>query len=110
LILVFASIFLNSVAQVLIKYVSLNTDVNSLSSVLRKPHFYATGFTYFLSIVLWFLALRTIKLSIAFPLQSLGYVIVTFASYLVFSEKIGKFQVLGLIFILLGAYFVSRSK
>ena len=94
----------------LIKYVSLNTDVNSLASILKKPHFYATGLTYILSIAFWFLALRTIKLSIAFPLQSLGYVIVTVASFVLFNERVSKLQIFGLIFILFGAYFVSRSK
>ncbi len=110
MILVFSSIFLNSVVQVLIKYVSLNTDINSLTSIQKKPNLCATGFTYILRIAFWFLALRIIELLVSLPLESLGYENVTVSSFLLFSERIGKFQILGLIFILLGTYFVSRSR
>jgi multidrug transporter EmrE-like cation transporter len=52
--------------------------------------------------VTWFLALKGIPLSIAYPMQALGYVLVTVLAYLLFHEAVGIAQVAGLAFIVVG--------
>ncbi|WP_292730619.1 EamA family transporter [Nostoc sp. JL31] len=61
---------------------------------------------YCLGIVNWILALRSVKLSIAYPLTSLNYVGILFGSYYFFNELITLTRILGVITIFLGVLLV----
>ncbi|BBB91197.1 MAG TPA: SMR family transporter [Methylomusa anaerophila] len=64
---------------------------------------------YGVSTLLWIYALRTVELSYAYPLISLGYVLVFIASYFLFHEPIGLLRLAGLAFILSGIMLVAKS-
>ena len=64
---------------------------------------------YAFSTVLWIYVLRYVELSYAYPMLSLGYVLVFIASYFLFNEPISSLRVMGLICILTGIILVSRS-
>ena len=61
---------------------------------------------YCLGIVNWILALRSVKLSIAYPLTSLNYVGILFGSYYFFNEVITLTRIAGVITIFLGVLLV----
>ncbi|MGL5512095.1 MAG: SMR family transporter [Sporomusa sp.] len=64
---------------------------------------------YGASTLFWIYALRTVELSFAYPLLSLGYVLVFIASYFLFHETIGFLRLSGLVLILSGIVLVARS-
>jgi multidrug transporter EmrE-like cation transporter len=66
-------------------------------------------FSYALSSVFWLLTLKRMNISVAYPMVSIGYVIVALASYYLFNETISGSKWTGLAFILVGVFFVSRS-
>jgi undecaprenyl phosphate-alpha-L-ara4N flippase subunit ArnF len=100
------SVLLNALAQLAIKYITRNNSL-SVVSLLKDPLTYLVGILYLSSIGLWFVALRILPVSKAYPLQSLGYVFVTVAAWLVFTEKVTNHGVLGLVLICAGAFLVT---
>jgi multidrug transporter EmrE-like cation transporter len=64
---------------------------------------------YGLSTILWIYILRFVELSYAYPLLSLGYVLVFTASYFLFNEPIGALRLGGLALILAGIVLVAKS-
>ena len=100
------SVLLNALAQLAIKYLTKNNNL-SLVSLLRSQTLYIVALLYVCSILMWFFALKNMPVSKAYPLQSLGYVAVTVVAWLIFSEKISGYGILGLILICFGAGLVS---
>ena len=64
---------------------------------------------YAVSTILWIYILRYVELSYAYPMLSLGYVLIFIASYFLFNEPISSLRVMGLICIIIGIILVSRS-
>ena len=95
------SVFLNALAQLTLKK-SITFSTGTLLDLIKNPYLYVTGFCYMTSIVTWFLALSRIQLSIAYPLQALGYLAVTVAAVLIFNEKVNTINWFGLLLILCG--------
>ncbi len=58
---------------------------------------------------LWLMVLSRIELSLAYPMMSLGYVLVTIASKYFFKEKIPMHRYIGIATIILGIVLISRS-
>ncbi len=61
---------------------------------------------YCLGVVNWILALKSVKLSIAYPLTSLNYVGILFGSYYFFNEEITLTRIAGVITIFFGVLLV----
>lgn len=95
-------------AQVSMKILAKN-DYQSFSVFLKQPALYATAIFYSISIFTWFLALKLLPLSLAYPLQALGYVIVTLLAWSIFSEPTSPVQILALSMIVLGVVLLSLS-
>jgi multidrug transporter EmrE-like cation transporter len=95
------SVLLNGFAQIALKK---STTLNSATVIdlLKNPFLYLTGIFYMTSIVTWFLALSRIPLSLGYPLQALGYLIVTGAAVLLFKEQVNVVNWIGLVVILVG--------
>jgi multidrug transporter EmrE-like cation transporter len=66
-------------------------------------------FAYGISSVFWLLTLRRLDLSLAYPMVSLGYVVVLIAGCFLFQETISVSRWLGVALILLGVCFLARS-
>ena len=64
---------------------------------------------YGISTLLWIYALRSVELSYAYPLISLGYVLVFMASYFLFHESIGPLRLGGMALILSGIILIAKS-
>lgn len=60
--------------------------------------------------LIWLVVLSRIKLSVAYPMISLGYIFSILFSWLLFKEDVPKIRVLGAFVICLGVYLVSMGE
>ncbi len=104
-IILFVSILFSICGQLLMK----NAMIHTHEGVLNWEFFQKLSLAitvYCLGIVNWILALRSVKLSIAYPLTSLNYVGILFGSYYFFNEVITLTRIVGVITIFLGVLLV----
>jgi multidrug transporter EmrE-like cation transporter len=110
----FSGVLLNTFAQLFLKagtnqVGAITGNLESLLKVMCTPIFYGGFACYGLSLILWIMALAKLPVSTAYPLLSIGYVINAGLAYWLFNEAITPQKCLGLGFIILGVYLVSRS-
>ena len=112
------SIILGGFGQVLLKKgmeIIGPVDLSFLSlgkvvwSLISNPFIVGGIFTYGISMLLWLTALSKVELSYAYPFVSLGYIIMIFASWLIFHENITLLRLSGCLVILLGVIIISRT-
>ena len=60
--------------------------------------------------LIWLVLLSRIKLSVAYPMISLGYIFSILFSWLLFKEDVPKIRVLGAFVICIGVYLVSMGE
>ena len=61
------------------------------------------------SALLWLVALSRVKLSVAYPMISLGYVAVIFFSWLILRESVKPITIAGCLVIMFGVFLISRG-
>jgi multidrug transporter EmrE-like cation transporter len=118
-LLILTGVGLNAAAQLLLKVATKPLghftvfDVNTLNSsilILSKSiPFWAGMLCYAASICVWLAALSKAPVSTAYPMLSLGYVVVAFASVLWLGEAMSPAKVLGIALICAGVVLVSRN-
>ena len=70
-----------------------------------------TGFLlYGLSAALWLILLTRVDLSFAYPMLSLGYVLVVFLARALFNEQVTFVRFLGTLVVCLGVFLISRTQ
>lgn len=77
--------------------------------VALNPWILASYGSAFLASLFWWLALRTLDLSHAYPFTTLSYVLVLILSGLLFREAITAPKILGMILIIAGMIIASRG-
>ncbi|MGI8499977.1 MAG: EamA family transporter [Hassallia sp.] len=102
----FLSIAFGIVGQLLMKHTMSNKTEQLFTWAFIQQLVLALS-VYSLGIVNWIFALRTVKLSIAYPLTSLNYVGILLGSYYFFDEKITLIRVVGVVLIFLGVLLVA---
>lgn len=113
-----AALTLNALANVLIKY-SMSRSVRPLIAVGNTalapiaPYlswsFLLGVLCFAMNLVCYSLALRSLKLSLAYPLMvSLGYLVIIVFGWFLFGERLTIWQYFGIGLILLGLWFVVR--
>jgi len=117
--LILTGVGLNAAAQLLLKvatrplghFTVFNFDtLNSSILILFKSFpFWAGMLCYAASICVWLGALSKAPVSTAYPMLSLGYVVVAFASVLWLGESMSPAKVLGIALICAGVVLVSRN-
>lgn len=75
-------------------------------SIFKNIHILIGLFFYSISLIFWLFALSKLKLSIAYPATSLVYIFIILASWLILKETINIYQVIGVIIILIGLFFL----
>ena len=108
------AITLDTAAQLLWKAaVSGLPETTTLSgavlAALHQPLFLGVGVLLLTQMVNWLKVLDHADLSFAQPITALSYVSVTLLSVLLLGEKIGGLQILGIGFMLVGVWFISRT-
>jgi multidrug transporter EmrE-like cation transporter len=117
--LILTGVGLNAAAQLLLKvatrplahFAEFNVDIlgSSLVILFKSPPFWAGMVCYATSVCVWLAALSKAPVSTAYPMLSLGYVVVAVVSVMWLGESMGPAKVLGIAFICAGVVLVSRS-
>ncbi|WP_433744920.1 EamA family transporter [Falsibacillus pallidus] len=108
-LLILVSVFLSAGGQIVLKLGANHPSTrDGILGFFTLYNILGLGL-YGLSAVMWMLVLRKVELSYAYPMVSLGYVLVVIASYYIFGESINTLRVAGLVFIMIGIVFISRS-
>ena len=117
-ILLFFNVLLTVIGQILFKH-GMNTvgRVNSIQDVLGKltqaflnPYILSGIAIYGFTTLVWLIILSRVKLSIAYPLLSSGYVLSILFSWLFFKESIPKIRIIGAVIICIGVYLVAQGE
>ena len=118
-VLIFTGVGLNAAAQLLLKVATrplaaysqfdFATLMASILVLARSAPFWAGMFCYGASLCVWLAALSRAPVSIAYPMLSIGYVIVAFASMWWLGETLSPAKILGIALICAGVVLVSRS-
>lgn len=111
---IITSIVINVLGQYLLKsgvnkLGHLSFGFDSLLKAFLTPLVLSGLFAYFISSIFWILALSQKDLSYAYPMLSLGYILVVAISWIGLNEQISAIRILGVIFISAGLFFVYKS-
>jgi multidrug transporter EmrE-like cation transporter len=118
-VLILTGVGLNAAAQLLLKLATrplahfgvFNTDVLSSSIVIlfKSMPFWAGMLCYAASVCVWVAALSKAPVSTAYPMLSLGYVVVAAVSVAWLGETLTPAKMLGIALICAGVVLVSRN-
>jgi len=110
------SILLAVAGQLFMKRGMVAFGTFPVSQLLYKiiPMFFSPlvfiGLIFFgLSSIFWLVVLSRLELSLVYPMVSVAYVLVTFASWLFFNENVNLVRCSGILVIILGVFLISRS-
>ena len=117
-LLLFFNVLLTVIGQMLLKKGVLTIGrinnfrelIPKLTQVIFNPFVISGISIYCFTTFVWLVILSRVKLSIAYPMLSIGYVLVIPFSWLVFKENIPKLRILGAIFICIGIYLVAQGE
>ena len=118
LLFIFTGIFLNAIAQLLLK-VGANavgaihlTPENWLSigmKVVTQLPILGGLACYFLSVIVWIIGLSRMEVSIAYPMLSLGYIINALGAWYFLGETVSMQRLMAIGFIMIGVALLARS-
>ncbi|MBM7865331.1 EamA family transporter [Heliobacterium gestii] len=119
LYLILLSVFLGAVGQVLLKMGANRLDIRSgplfevlpqlILQMLKNPLILGGLLFFGVSSLIWIVSVSKVQLSMAYPLVSLGYVIVLFASWAFLGEAVNLIRVGGVLVICFGVVMVAQS-
>lgn len=117
LIFIVSSVLLNALAQILLKagmknFSNIDLKNNIMQTVLSislNPYIISGFISYGISIILWLWVLSKVDVSLAYPFQALGYIVVTILAWLIFQENVNMTRIIALIFITLGLIILAFS-
>lgn len=114
----FSLIFINTCilvsGQFLWKYGLIQRDISfqSLNDVLKlisSPFIIGGLLLYGFATVLWLFVLTRVPLSIAYPIQSIAYILAVFGAYFIFNESLSIMKIIGVLLIMIGVSFIGLS-
>ena len=118
-LLILSGVALNAAAQLLLKSATrsiahftafnLQTLPGIVRGLLTNLPFWGGMVCYGLSVCVWIAALTKAPVSTAYPMLSLGYVVVAFAAVAWLGESLTPAKIVGILLICIGVVLVSRS-
>jgi len=118
-VLILTGVGLNAAAQLLLKVATrplanmsgftVDTLTSSVWILCRSAPFWTGMVCYGASLCVWLAALSKAPVSIAYPMLSLGYVVVAAVSFAWLGESMTTAKMLGIALICVGVILVSRS-
>jgi multidrug transporter EmrE-like cation transporter len=118
-VLILTGVGLNAAAQLLLKTATrplahftrfdVDTLLASLVVLAKSLPFWGGMVCYGASVCVWLAALSKAPVSVAYPMLSLGYIVVAWASVTWLGETLSPAKVLGIALICVGVVLVSRS-
>jgi drug/metabolite transporter (DMT)-like permease len=115
---ILVSVFFSTVGQLLLKsgmnkLGSVTLSLNQLFPILWRmatnPGVFFGLALYLVGTIFWLAALSRVDLSYAYPFASLSYVVMLFASWMMFDEKITLARIVGTIVICVGVLLIYRN-
>jgi drug/metabolite transporter (DMT)-like permease len=116
--LIIASVVLTSIGQLFFRKGMMLLDHSHQQASLWKLMAYGLlngyvllGFLSFgAGAILWLAVLAKEEVSYAYPLSSLGYLIVLAGSFFLFHEHISAVRIIGILLLILGVFFIEYSR
>lgn len=91
-----ASIFVNS-----------NPQLNPIKQFLFNPWFYGAVSFFAISSFVWVKILSEMKISIAYPILSVSYILTAIGANYLFQEQLTPLNILGILLIMIGVTLIS---
>ena len=88
-------------------YFNDNSELNLLQKYITNPWFYFAIIFFAVSTFIWVKILTQMKLSVAYPILSISYILTSVGAYYIFKEKLTILNLVGIFFIMVGVSFVS---
>tara|TARA_B100000686_G_C15783360_1_gene476092 strand:+ start:34 stop:405 length:372 start_codon:yes stop_codon:yes gene_type:complete len=116
-IIIIISVLLNALAQIFLKigmkkFAPIDLQNNLLQTsiaIILNPYIIGGFISYGASIILWLWVLSKVEVSLAYPFQALGYILVTILAWLIFHEEINILRIFALVFITIGLILLALS-
>ncbi len=83
--------------------------IHKLIQAFMNPFVIGGIATYGFTTMIWLVILSRVKLSVAYPIISLGYLLSILFSWIFFKESIPRIRVLGAVVICIGVYLVASA-
>ena len=117
-LLLFFNVLLTVMGQILFKHGmttigrinSLRDATGKLAQAFLNPYILSGIAIYGFTTLVWLVILSRVKLSIAYPMLSSGYVLSILFSWMLFKESIPKIRIIGALVICIGVYLVSQGE
>ncbi len=81
---------------------------NTIIFLVKSPFFIGGGLLYVVATFIWMYIITKLPFSVAYPLQSLSYVIGVLAAYFYFKENVDVSQWIGVCVIVVGVYLIAK--
>ena len=117
-LMIWISVLLSAVAQIFLKRGLTDLQAEGergpgvfrlIAGVMRQKFIWCWGICFVVAMALWLAGLQKLDLSYAYPLVSVGYVLVTFLSAVLFHERVDRQRWLAVAVISLGVIMVAGS-
>ncbi|SEN84127.1 EamA family transporter [Paenibacillus sp. OV219] len=84
-------------------------SIRTILELLFSPYIIGGLFIYGCATVLWLFIVSRVDLSLAYPIQSLAYIISIFGAYYFFGESLSALKIVGCLLILAGVACIGLS-
>lgn len=88
-------------------FILAHNELSILTRYLLNPWFYGAISFFAISTFTWVKILTIMKLSVAYPLLSISYILTAFGAFFIFGEKLTPLNIGGTFLIMLGVSLVS---
>ncbi|MBU0904787.1 MAG: EamA family transporter [Firmicutes bacterium] len=85
-------------------------SIGAIFRVMISPYILSGLFLYGMATVLWLFILTKVPLSVAYPIQSIAYILAVFGAYFFFQEEITLWKIIGVFLIMAGVSFIGISE
>jgi len=93
--------------------ITRSLSIKSITGFLGSAasnHYVLLGFLlYFVSAISWLIILSRVNLSIAYPMISIGYIVIVLVSKYILHEEVTALAILGTLLICFGVFLILRS-
>ena len=105
------NIVLMSIGQLLFKqsaiFINNHNNFNLIQKFLLNPWFYGAISFFAVSTFTWVKILTEMKISVAYPILSISYILTALGAFLIFGEKMNIMNIGGILFIMIGVSLIS---
>jgi drug/metabolite transporter (DMT)-like permease len=85
------------------------SSVASIIKLIFSPLIFSGILSYGLATVIWLFILTKVQISIAYPVQSIAYIIAVFGAYFIFGEPLTLYKIFGCLLIMAGVSIIALS-